>query len=228
MNKRQENLRTTFGAVIGVLDNHALVVNGLPALEDGSSRFRTRVGDVDAKDKALATLGIDKAKVKEAAKKELKAMMGEMASNLLSFAATTGRIELLGQTKAVIKEMRQARDTSVNTLAATLIGLLNGVLTHLTDYQVTAAKVAALQSKATAYESSMTTKEGTFAARKTARAELNALVNSADRLLIDELDPLVNGLKSAQPVFYADYWNARLVKDLSRRSRPEEPETPTA
>ena len=77
MTKVQEYHRTMFMATSGVLGRHTTTVRGLPALEDGASRFDGKVVDINAKDTELMTMGVNKAQVKQAVRENLTAIMRE-------------------------------------------------------------------------------------------------------------------------------------------------------
>lgn len=225
MTKGQENQHTMFITVMTVLDENAAIIEGMPAFVAVKTRLAAQMGQIDAKIVERENLTVGKVETKSAARIDLETTMKVPAGRLISYSARVKNLELLGQTRHLMKKLYKVRDTEISIRAMSLAGLLSGALAQLADFGVTAADVTVLQSKAAAYASAMSSKEVAFVSRKTAVAMLKDLFRSTRMLLKMEMDPLAESCKVTHAQFYSDYRNARRIKNLGLRSRPT-PEAP--
>ena len=208
-----ENRLTMFRAVETLLDNNTAKTAGINV-------FATRLAEF----KDLITQIVDK----QAKRDDMVEDAAVLAAKLKALGSDTNddRLKQIGDIKRT--DLAKMRDTQ---LLATIQGLVNtadSAAAGLAGYGVTAAMIAGLSTKMTTYNTALGSKEGSFSVKGAALTALNNLFDSANDILVNKLDNLMEGFKKDDNEFYNQYKIAREIHDIGvRHEKPEEPTPPT-
>ena len=208
-----ENRLTMFRAVETLLDNNTAKTAGITV-------FATRLAEF----KDLITQIVDK----QAKRDDMVEDAAVLAAKLKALGSDTNddRLKQIGDIKRT--DLAKMRDTQ---LLATIQGLVNtadSAAAGLAGYGVTAAMIAGLSTKMTTYNTALGSKEGSFSVKGAALTALNNLFDSANDILVNKLDNLMEGFKKDDNEFYNQYKIAREIHDIGvRHEKPEEPTPPT-
>mgnify|MGYP001031277974 CR=1 FL=1 len=223
-----ENKYTMYRAVETLLDDNAAKTASIPIFATRLTEFKdVLLQIVDKEDnRNTATLGMT------ADKRAKRSAMIEDAAVLAAKIRTLGfdtkdeRLIQMGDFKR--SDLDKMRDTQ---LLPTVLGIKNEADANsasLVPYGVTPVIITDLDSKMTDYNAALGSKESSFSVKGAAYTALLGLFDSADDILKNKLDNLMEGFKTSDNEFYNQYKIAREIHDLGvRHEQPEEPVEPS-
>ena len=88
------------------------------------------------------------------------------------------------------------------------------ILAKLADYGITSAVMDEFRSLIDAYEVSLSGKEASMSVQTSSTKNVEDLFRQLDDLLEKKIDPLMLVLSKQESEFYAEYQQARVVKDM--------------
>jgi hypothetical protein len=105
------------------------------------------------------------------------------------------------------------------TLAKIIVAEAKTHSMALSDYGVSDADIAELESVVSQLEGLLNAPSGVIGERKLYTSNLRELFVAADSIVYDKLDKLIRLFKSSSPEFFALYGNARNVVNTAARKR---------
>ena len=110
-------------------------------------------------------------------------------------------------------DLRGGRDTASRDKCQQIHDAGTENLAALTDYLITTALLTDLQQKIAAYNAAIQKPRQAKTNTKTATSQLEQVFAAADQVLGARLDKLVVQFEDANPTFFTNYQNARLIVD---------------
>jgi len=197
MNQVEENRMSMAYAAIQVLDQNTLIWNGVAAMVQAHTEFKTNLTALEG---AVAKQVADikgHAKDKAAAEEKMIAKTLAVAGSVMAFATVNGDNGLAESMNISRSELNRYRD-SVVALAA---------------FGVLPADVTALQGLIDTYVALIPQPRNMITARKGATAEIGALVRDTMKLLNRRIDRLMVQFSFSNPEFVKQYFDARIIID---------------
>lgn len=219
-----ENKFTMYRAVETLLDDNTAKTAAIPIFATRLTEFKdVLVQIVDKEDsRTTATMGMtaDKKEKRNAMIEDAAVLAAKMRT--LGFDTNDDRLIEMGDLKR--SDLARMRDTQ---LIPTVQGLKNTAdlnSAELAPYGVTALMITDLDTKLTDYNTALGSKESSFSVKGAAYTALLGLFDSADDILKNKLDNLMEGFKTSDNEFYNQYKIAREIHDIGVRH--EQPDTP--
>lgn len=226
MTDRQENKFSMYLATQAVLDNNNAVWAGTPAFVTAKGALDDAISGISkarqTQEKQTKGVTEDKSVAKEAA--ITKAV--SVAAGTFAYASVTGNNTLKEQVNYSPTELRQSRDTILADRLRVIFNAASDNAAALVDYGIQAGDLTDLDALITAYEDVLEAPRTAIGERANATSELESLFDTADTILKEQLDKLVEIFKASALEFYNQYKSARVIVDLGRRSADSDEPTP--
>jgi hypothetical protein len=229
MNAKQDNKVGMFTSVKLACAEDAAIWAGVPAFGAAFAKFSECVDRIEE----FAQKQAERSNGATADKKRCRESMCDaaqvIAGAVRAYAIDNDDLELAGKVDFSRSTLLGGRDRTSSEKSQTIHRLASDKVAELSDHGVTAAKLKSLQTKIDAYVACLQRPRQIIAASKTATAQLESEIETADLLLTDSLDGLVLQFKDSEPAFYNNYTNARaVVNNASGRNSGEDPAQPKA
>lgn len=222
MNKTWENKLSMYHGVQAVLANNSGTYADIAALGTAATSFGAAVDAIGGKsvefDKAIK----GKSQAKLQAEDDLVEVLMPVGSALWALGSVTRDQEMMARAKLNDSMLRRMRDTDLLARAKAIHQEAVPHLEALAAYSVTQERLDDLDAKIKGFESALGNRESSVAERSGAKAALADLFNEADTLL-DQIDAMMELVRTKASQFYNEYFAARVIKDVGIRHRPEEP-----
>lgn len=228
MNKNQENKLTMYEAVSTLLKDNAAIVSSVVAMQSAATTLASSIQRIKDKGQEKTTVTAGKTQTKREAEDALVLAALEIAAALFAYARRTKNNELKEIADVTETKLRRMRDTELGAKAKTIHQRANAEVANLGDYSVTAEKLAELQTLITDYIVATGQRESSVAERSGATQALAALFDETDELLYDDLDRLMETVRSTETDFYNEYFAARVIKDIGLGKGATKPPAPAA
>jgi len=230
LSKTQENKLTMYEGVITLLENNTDIVSPIGAFVTAQEDFKTAVQQIRNKglEKREATKG--KTQSKHDAEDALVNALMEIASPLYSLARRAKMNDVMEICDVTEYKLRRLRDTELESIANSIQTKAAANAAGLGTYSITDAMITSLAEKIAAYHNALGERESGVATRIGVTKTLAELFKQADELLYDDIDRIVERLRTSNSEFYTKYLGARVVKDLGIRHEEQPtppPPTPT-
>lgn len=211
MTATQENKLSMFLAVKSVCDRSQSVWQGLPAFATAFAEFSAPVETIQTLSTGHGRRKPGVAEDKKRLRKELCEAAFEVAAATLAYAKATKNAALAAKVDYSLSDLMIGRDTDSATRCEEVHAAASASLDKLADYGVTAAKLASLQDKITAYRDILTKPREAKISGKTTTTSLAAEFQAATDLLKDRLDNLIPQFRNLHITFMQDFHNSRLI-----------------
>jgi hypothetical protein len=228
MNDKQENKFTMYEAVTSLLDANTAKTSSMSAFATTLDSFKDILAAISEKNIQKNTATVGKTTLKNQQQADLIASTVPIAGALFALGTATNdpRIQALGDMKK--GDLLKLRDTELNDVITNIKNLADSYAAALVPYGVTPVAIAALETKLTAYDAALGSKEASFSTKVAAGTVLSDLFDDADAILKDQLDRMMEMFAPTDQQFYLEYKSAREIKDLGHRfNEPAEPTPPT-
>ncbi len=213
-------------AVIAVCDRNHSTWQALQAFGDAYADFGTHVHNIQniAQNQAADSTGLsaDKQQLRE----EMADLTVEIANAVYACARKARNNDLAAKVNVNRSGILGGRDTAAGDTARSVHAAATANLANLGPYGVTTAKLDSLKTAIDTYVASIARPRDARASGATATSQLAGEFAAADAVLTDQMDTLVLQFKSANPVFVADYSNARLIVESAGKSKVTPAPTP--
>lgn len=229
MNDTQNKWRATINAVLAFFAANPAILAIMNALQTLVDRLISLATNIDQTNNQLVSLAVGNTEEKNAKKKVLVKNIYTLAGQLDAYARTNGNVVLAEQSSNILKTCRKVREFQLLSIASSLIDLLNGALEDLADYNINAAKIAALTAQRNDFQTALDQKAVAVQTKIALNKDLRALFKEANLLMKTEMDRLMKPFENSHPQQYAEYLAARGIIDTgNRHNNVEPPPEPTA
>jgi len=218
-----------YNAVEAVLKSNGSIVAEVPALGEVHNDLKALIGEIDAKNRELSKAREGKTSVKRQAIEELIASIVPVANAAKAYAVRKKMIELKALTDFSERQFKRLSHAELPIKVKNIKEAAQGVIADLANYGMTQNNLDLVDEKLGSLKNAVENKDTGFTDHVALRAALYGLFDSADDLLNEEADAIVEVLKKTKLDFYNQYFAARVVKDLGgSRGGGENPEVPPA
>lgn len=219
MNNNQENKRSMYFSLSGILNTNKDVWQNFLPFSNAVSRFYI-VNEQIMEQSMLQSAPItgvseDKKQVRE----EIEMVLDHICRKMTAYANVSNNMTLRDQVNYSFTKISLQRDTLLIDLTQNVIDLANYNLNKLVDYNIDANMISNLQNKLDEFNDILSSPRQQIINRKGATKQLSILFREGDAILKNEMDLLIVEFEKNNPDFVRNYKNARIIIDLRGRRR---------
>lgn len=214
MTDREENKLSMYEAVIKFLDKNEAKLSVIPAFAPLTEALKQAVGQIYERNAEFTAATDGTTNEKKVAENVLINEAVSLAGMCRSYASANGNERLKARTKVTASDLTHMRDTELDSQVQVLRDTITEYLPELGDYGVTEELVTDFMSLADAYHSAMQSREAASAEQSAARQNLTEAFREVDRILYDQIDPLMEAFRTRDPKLYNGYQAVRVIKDI--------------
>ncbi|MEO8587975.1 MAG: hypothetical protein ABI432_01285 [Flavobacteriales bacterium] len=222
MNKASENKMTMFYAVIATCAKYVADWTGLLSFKNAHDEFAANLKSLEDASQTQETNMKGAALDKRFKRDTMTNKTLELAQAMFAYAEDQGDVVLREKVNYSASDLAKKRDAVVAQLSQGIRDLANGLVASLADYGVVAADVTALQTAIDAYVAVVSAPRNATTVRKGATAEINALVKDSMKILNNRMDKLMPEFEVSAPLFFQEYFDARIIVDATGSGKAEE------
>ena len=221
MNAKQEAKLNMYRATEKHVDDNAAVIASNLAFQTAFNKFKTNIVAITntAQLKGVALTGITADK--SSSKQTLCQLAAGIAGVIYAYASANSNNTLKQEMNLPVSKLMRTRDEELAPRCQNIHDKGTANLAALTDYGITAAMLATLQTAINNYSAETPKPRTALIGRKTANANLAALFKENDALLNDQLDKLAELFKTTNPDFVKTYESTRIIVDPP--TKPKKP-----
>lgn len=228
MNKASENKMTMFYAVLATCAKYTADWTGLLSFKNAHDEFEGNLKSLENASQTQETNMKGAALDKRFKRDAMTNKTIVLAQAMFAYAEDQGDVVLREKVNYSESDLAKKRDAVVAQLSQGIRDLANALVASLADYGVVAADVTALQTAIDAYVAVVTAPRNATTVRKGATAEINALVKDSMKILNNRMDKLMPEFETSAPLFFQEYFDARIIVDASGTGSKAEEEKKAA
>jgi hypothetical protein len=221
MNTQQENKLSMYLAVLAACEPHLQAIRSLPAMGEAHAEFARHVSNIQrlAQLREINNTGLT------ADKRHLRNTMAESAATIAlairAYACKSRNNELAAKSAVTASRMTVGRDTVAAGVARNVHSLATEHQKALIPFGITPEKISQLGASIDAYVTSIGKPRAATVQSATLTSQLASEFESADDILIHQLDGLIEQFRSVEAGPFESYQNARaLVRLRAGRTKP--------
>jgi hypothetical protein len=222
MNKVNENKMSMFYAVLAVCAKYSAEWAALLSFKTAHDELKGNVKSIEDASQTQETNITGAALDKRFKRDAMVAKSVEAAHAMFAYAEDTNDIVLREKVNYAASDFLKKRDAVVAQLCQGIHDLANGLAANLANYGVLPADVTALQTAIDAYVSVVSAPRNATTVRKGATAEIEALVKDSMKILNNRMDKVMPEFRESKPVFYQEYFDARIIVDNTGGAQKDE------
>jgi len=205
----------------------------VPALAKAAARLEQAIADILSSETERDNTATGKLKVRDETDNVLVELLLPVCGALTAYASATKNTELFEKAKTKKSALYRLRDNDLLIKAKSLAALAQESLANLADYAVSAETLTALQTAITNFEAAVADVGSSTANRTGARIAVYDGFDTADNLLKNQIDQLMESVKKTNVQLFNEYLAARVINDLggprsSKSTAPAAVQTGTA
>jgi hypothetical protein len=228
MTNRQKNKRTMYKAVTAFFAKWKTVMRSILAFAEEETRYYSLLDDIDAKAGERDNAGAGTYTARDAASESLIDLLLAVGAGLVSYASKKKLTDVKEIAKLKPSKLERLADVELKVKAKAIYDLAVQYATDLAAYNVSAEKIAALQSAITTFTKASEAIAGGASGTSGAVKSLKDLFLETDDLIKDQFDNFVRTLKTTQPQLFAEYLTARRIHDLGGSQKETPAPAPAA
>ena len=213
MKKSEKNKVTMYNAVNAVLSQHQTSIDSIAPLADAVNSFKRVILEITRRDQEFSdVLGVTAAK-----NNALDSMTGKaytISNALYAMARKTGNLELRDASSVSLSDFNKLRENELVQCIQRILSLAWANADAIVAYTITAEKITSLQQSLEQYRKLADGKDNKYAKSKAAREMLFDLFATAGEILKEDIDVMIELVKTTDGDFYSRYKAARTIKDL--------------
>ncbi|MCT4587909.1 MAG: hypothetical protein N4A71_08820 [Carboxylicivirga sp.] len=214
MNAKQRNRLAMFMAVKNVFGVYPTELSVIKALENFIVKFNELMTKIESVHKVQQgnTSGARKLKLKEEA--EMIEATVKLAATMYVYAQVNDMPDLQAKCAISASQMERMSDEKVKATSLNVYEEAVKLGDVLSDYGQTVEDVTQLKKEIDDFSALIASPRSAIVTRSQATKELDTLMQEANDLLRNNIDKLMELLKSKQPKVYNTYLAARTIVDL--------------
>jgi hypothetical protein len=213
MKKTQSAKLNMYNTVDNCLGTNAVIVATVPALATARTDLQAFIQAIEVQAEIQNTADTGAATDKEEKQTNLCRLASNMAGLIRAWAVASSNTLLAEQMNITYSDLLRIKDSLLAEHCLTIHAEGTTNLVALAPYGVTAPKLTQLQTAITDYEARSTAPRDADVAIAAATEELETLFKSTDSLLKLQIDKMVNDFRSSEPIFFNQYYAARVIVD---------------
>jgi len=223
MRQNLENRISMFYSVQEACNAHTATWTPLVPFSDAFTEMQGKLDriedNIEIQERPLEGIARDKREKKLAMVK--KAL--EVAEAGYALATATGDPDLQEKMNYSRSNLLAGRDTVIGQRSQSVHTDASAVAAALVPYGIVAADLTTLQTLIDAYVAVVASPRTAITVRKGSTEAIATLVSETSGILNDRMDKLMPQFKAANPDFYQEYFDARIVVDLGGNEEEEAP-----
>jgi hypothetical protein len=229
MRKDHENKYTMLTALEALFNANMMKIALIAALVKCVADFKTLLATIKTKTGMVDDSTSGKTQIKYDAEDDLIASMLRVGPALFAYANNVNDAALREKSNFSKTSLRRMRDMELVVVGNALYATAMEVSDKLADYRISADTLAELKAKVDAYEKAVGAQGSSVSQHSTAVINIAETFRAIDVLLTDKIDPLMQTLEKDEPVFFREYKQTRLIKELGapRKTKEETAPSPT-
>jgi hypothetical protein len=223
MRKEYEAKLTMYKGVDTHFDINTAIVSKVAALLKNVGEFKSLLSTIKTKAGTKDDSTTGKTQAKYDAQDKLIRILLQVGPATYAFANSTNDALLREKSDFTKTGLRRLRDMDLVTTANALYDAVQGIVSKMTEYNITSEIPNELKVAADKYENSIGSQGSSVSQHSTAVMNLAELFRAVDTLLTEQLDPLVQSLERTEPVFAREYRQTRIIKDHGVPHKQDKP-----
>jgi hypothetical protein len=213
MTRTEMNKLAMYHAVVAVFDVYQPVIETFLPLNEAVASFKTDLSSITSRNlEHSGTTGAT------AAKNTAIAVMSEKGFSIANALFLYGRKakdeELKTACRLTQSDFNHFNETDLEKCCTAMLSLAQTHAAALVTYRISSEVITSLQSALETYRKKSDIKDDKSAGSKAAREVLFQLFASIDETLKEDIDRMMEGVKSDNIDFYNKYFAARVIKDI--------------
>jgi Carboxypeptidase regulatory-like domain len=194
------------------IDDNISIIAAIPAFLATFNQIKTNIAAIldGAQSKSASLTGI--AAGKTSLRETLSGKIAAIAGVIQTFADDTGNAQLRAEMNITPSRLKRTRDEEIAPLCQFVHDRANAHLAALADYNITAARLAEIQTLINNYSAEVPKPRAAVSSRKTTNANIASLFKENDKLF-DKLDKQIETLREDHPDFVNTYFSTREIVD---------------
>jgi carboxypeptidase family protein len=213
MKKRLESKLNMYDAVIAYCNNNAIVTATVAAFQTALTDFSAKVADIRDTVQMAEDVIIGVAMDKTQAQKDLAAQASTIAAAVFAFAASSNNNALKEKVNYTSSDFLRLKDGLLGPVCLNIHDAAQANLASLASYNITAAMLTAFSADISDYMDAVPSPRNAVTQRAANFQALEALFKEADSVLKTQMDKTALLFVSANPEFYTNYRNNRIILD---------------
>ena len=215
MKKRLESKLNMYDAVIAYCNNNAAITATVAAFQTALTDFSAKVGDIRDTVQMAEDIIIGVAMDKTQAQKDLAAQASTIAAAVFAFAASANDNALKEKVNFSLTELLRLKDGLLGPVCLNIHDAAQTNLGSLANYNITVAMLTDFSAAITDYTATVPSPRNAVTQRSANYQALEALFKEADSILKTQMDKTALLFVSANPEFYSNYRNNRIILDAA-------------
>lgn len=224
MKDRQENKLSMYLAVKNVLDSNQKAWSSMTALKRAITQFNDKLltinilrAEQEASIKGAAMSKFDR-------RENLTKIVLSVIGKAKAYATETKNQDLAAAVKLVKSDLERKRDTTFFNTCQMIYEKILPFVNDMGEYQLTTDELNKLKTATNGYGEVLQKPREAISKRKTTGETLDSVMSEIDKLLKDQIDPLVKTFEETNKDAVHTYKNARIIVDIGKRKKGEEEE----
>lgn len=217
MQKRMINKQRMQIAVMDFLEENKPKLAFAPALVGYVAGLQDTLAHISTMQQAQLASSEGHTLTKDALREKVTTGLLEIVKRAKAFAIVTDNKVLQEAVNYPYSVLRRLPQASLMSAVNAVVDAVSLKLADITPYGLTPEMLQQVQQDLIAYTTALPGTKRVIASRKTATGELGNLFAEADQSL-KKVDVLMDIISTADPLFYQEYKNLRMIDDLKRKS----------
>ena len=222
LDKHQQNDLSRDERTLALLKENLSRFNGVPRMAAALEELESGLGQIHQKSSEKETATAGKTKAKNNAESRLILIMMRVGGAVRGYASAIGDRPMYEATSFTRTDLGKLRDQELLTKARSLLKLATPIAAQLAERGIDAAALTLLETRTAEYDAALGEQMIGIPKRQGASKNVDELFKETSRLLVDEIDGMMEAMEETDPEFYSAYLNARQIKDLGLRHRPDD------
>jgi hypothetical protein len=223
MTKSEQNKFSMYRAIESILEDFKESIDAKPMLKDSTDNFKKVLQEFMDKDNTYLNVKKGTTADKESAEEKLIEELMVKAGVLFVHARKTDNGNLKALSQVTRSGLQQLRDPELLQKAKSILENFRDNLEELKKSGMTDQSLTDLEGVVKNYEDAVNKKDSKQAEGKASRKDLKDLFSEVDDILKNDLDRLIEMVRTDNADFYNRYKAARSIKDLGQpRTKTEE------
>lgn len=203
-----------FKAVEEVLLSSEETLSSTPALSLVFKDFQKLLGEINEVDNKYKLVSEGAAAKKDKSEDDLIDALLAVAGVVYIYARRNDDEQLKAMTRLTSSSLKKMRDADLLQKAKGITQMIEDKFQELKKFGLERDILKDLQQKVSNYENASDSKDAKFGQSKAARQELTEIFEQANEILNEELDTVMDFVKTKDSSLYKDYHATRSIKDV--------------
>ena len=223
LTKPQENKFSMFKDLESILERNKSIVDRIPQLADSTAKFKDVISQISIKAVMKNTVLKGSVITKTNKRIELESAIIENSSALYAFGAKSENEMIKAIANVNVSSLDRLRDTDIINKATSILDAIVNNSDALSSFAVTVEDINNLRNCINNYRSSSSETSSSKTDSMIITKSLQEFFQTGTYILNDEIDKIVDSLKTKEKNFYDSYYAARSIKNLGIRHKKQLP-----